>query len=297
METKICAKCGEEKPLTSEYFPVRSKGSIDGFKHECKECLYKYRQQYYNDNREKILEQKKEYRLENLERITAYNKIWHDDNRESQLENFKQYYQENRERILKKDAEYKRNNKEHYKKYNEQYYKVNIEKVRATNKQYRVENKDKIAITNAIHYRNNKEHYKKYNKEYNKNNPDIIRKNSQRYEAKKKLLPSTLTVNQWKQIKQQFNNSCAYCGMTEEEHKGKWNERLHQEHFIALYNGGGYTHNNIIPACKTCNCSKTNKDFFEWYPTYEHYNIDREKTILDFLGYTTENTQQLALFL
>ena len=82
--------------------------------------------------------------------------------------------------------------------------------------------------------------------------------------------------------------------MNEEEHQALYGQVLHQEHFIPLSKGGEYTHNNIIPACKSCNSSKQDTDFFEWYPTYEEYNEEREQFILEYLGYI-EDTQQLTL--
>ena len=60
---------------------------------------------------------------------------------------------------------------------------------------------------------------------------------------------------------------------------------LEQEHFIPLSKGGGYSMGNIIPACRACNASKSDKDFFEWYPEYKYYSEERENKILDFLGY------------
>lgn len=97
-------------------------------------------------------------------------------------------------------------------------------------------------------------------------------------------LPNTLTNEEWNKIMQDFNNSCAYCGMSEEDHLKKWEEILHQEHFIPLSNGGGYEVGNIIPSCRSCNSSKKSQDFFEWYPNYEHYNVDRMNFILTYLN-------------
>jgi len=102
-------------------------------------------------------------------------------------------------------------------------------------------------------------------------------------------LPATLTLNQWKQIKEDFNYQCAYCG--------KHLENLTQDHFIALENGGEYTKENIIPACMSCNTSKRDKDFFEWYPQQDFYSKEREKRILEHLKYITQNNQQLKLAL
>jgi 5-methylcytosine-specific restriction endonuclease McrA len=99
-------------------------------------------------------------------------------------------------------------------------------------------------------------------------------------------LPYTLTEEQWEEIKNYFDNRCAYCGKE---------KPLQQEHFIPVSKGGEYTHNNIIPACGDCNFKKLNHDFFEWYPKQKSYSELRERKILNYLGYTGK-TQQLRLF-
>lgn len=142
-------------------------------------------------------------------------------------------------------------------------------------KQYREDNPEKI-----------KQYNKQYNKQYHKDNPEKFRLKEQRRMALKQGLPNTFTIKQWKSVKEYFNNKCAYCGE---------DKPLTQDHHIALSKGGEYTHNNIIPACKSCNSSKRDKDFFKWYPTQKQHNKERESKILTHLGYTTEDTQQLSI--
>ena len=107
----------------------------------------------------------------------------------------------------------------------------------------------------------------------------------QRREARKRSLECNLTAKQWLDIKLQFDNKCAYCGKE---------LPLAQEHFLALSKSGEYTVNNIICACKTCNSSKSNKDFFTWYPKYKYYSKKRERFILKFLNYK-DGIQQITL--
>ena len=52
------------------------------------------------------------------------------------------------------------------------------------------------------------------------------------------------------------------------------------------------TAKNIIPSCKRCNSSKSNKDFFEWYPQYEYYSKENENFILSYLGYKQKYSNQ-----
>ena len=108
--------------------------------------------------------------------------------------------------------------------------------------------------------------------------------NEQKRRARVKELPSTLTLGQWNTIKIAFDNRCCYCGKV---------KPLAQEHFIAVANKGEYSHNNIVPACKSCNSSKRDKDFFEWYSKFKFYSKTREQKILKYLGYKN-NIQQLS---
>jgi len=58
------------------------------------------------------------------------------------------------------------------------------------------------------------------------------------------------------------------------------NKPLEQEHFLPVTKNGGYYFGNIITACRSCNSSKQNKLFSEWYPSQSFYNIDRKNKIL-----------------
>ena len=69
-------------------------------------------------------------------------------------------------------------------------------------------------------------------------------------------LPHTLTGPELHDTWLYFDNKCAYCG----EDK----LCLHSDHFIPVTKGGGYTKDNIVPACWHCNSSKSNKYPLDW---------------------------------
>ena len=73
--------------------------------------------------------------------------------------------------------------------------------------------------------------------------------------SKERFLKSDLTANEWKQTLQYFGGRCAYCGEDKE---------IHEEHFIPVKLGGGFTKDNIIPACRRCNLDKGSKHPEEW---------------------------------
>lgn len=184
--------------------------------------------------------------------------------------------------IKLRKAKYNEANKERKSAYNKEYRERNREKLIEHYKNYRKNNQEKIK-----EYREaNKKRAIEYAKEYRKLNRDKVISTNQKRKARKKHLPATLTAEQWGYIKKYFDNKCAYCGQEAD---------LQQEHFVPLSKGGEYTKDNIIPACRNCNYSKYNKDFFEWYPKQKFYNKNREKAILNFLNYKN-NMQQLTLF-
>jgi 5-methylcytosine-specific restriction endonuclease McrA len=69
------------------------------------------------------------------------------------------------------------------------------------------------------------------------------------------------TADDWKTCLEAWSGKCAYCGAS---------GRLQQEHFYSVLDGGTYTPDNIIPACKKCNSAKSNKDPLEWLLTQKN---------------------------
>ncbi len=151
-------------------------------------------------------------------------------------------------------------------------------------KKYYQKNKDAIKERQIKYYSENTELCRKRERRWRLNNPNARRVINERRRTRELELPSTLTSEQWGDIKAAFNHSCAYCGMSEKEHLKINGELLHQEHFIPLLKGGAHEKKNIIPSCRSCNSSKANKDFDEWYPKQEYYNEDRKIKILSHLN-------------
>ncbi len=284
-KTKKCIVCGEEKPLTSEYFRER-KDSKDGYRNNCRKCSGKKAKKYIPP----VGLKRCNICSRDLPANTDY--FFIDNSREDGF----QYK-------CKECKGYEFSNKvckEGYK-----ICQVCFQEKPMSEKYFRKRDEGKDGFNTrckaceslyAIKWVNeNEARHKAYRKKYCIENADIRRQNTQKRRARKKELLNTLTVKEWNMILKHFNKSCAYCGMTENEHVKQKRQVLHQEHFIPLSKGGEYTVNNIIPACENCNSSKGAKDFFEWYPTYEHYDKKKEKFILEYLGYTAENTQQLSI--
>lgn len=182
----------------------------------------------------------------------------------------KQYREAHKEIVSKWNKQYKEKHKEYTKQYVKQYNK--------THKEY-------FAKYHAKYHTKYKEIICERSRQYSKKNRDKRNILNQYRKSKERKLSYTLTNEQWKRIKQCFNNECAYCGRT---------LKLTQDHVIPLSKDGEYGVSNIVPACGSCNSSKHDKDFKEWYPKYKYYSKKREKAILEFLGYK-DNEQQLSI--
>jgi hypothetical protein len=83
-ETKVCSKCGLEKPL-SEYYFRKDKNK---YYSSCKECINKrtkqnhidrkeYMKKYYNNNKQVILKRHREYEETYKDERTLYKRDWY----------------------------------------------------------------------------------------------------------------------------------------------------------------------------------------------------------------------------
>lgn len=273
---KICSKCGVEFPATTEYFPKHS-GGKNGLGARCKVCHAENQREWNKNHAGASRAISKRYNEKNKEVRGKYNKLYYGNNKETIKKHVKQYQEANKEAKTEYNKQHYKANPEYYKRYYEtnkevikRYYEVNAEVIAIKGKQYRESNPEARAENSRHWY---------------KTNPDKVRLTWQRRRARKCELPSTLTAAQWETTQRHFKNTCAYCG---EE------KTLTQEHFIPLSKGGEYTHNNILPACQSCNKSKGAKGFGQWYPTFKLYSKERERKILKFLNYKND-IQQLSI--
>ena len=151
-------------------------------------------------------------------------------------------------------------------------------------KEYYSDNCEYLKNYYLDYYAKNKEKCNNAEKEWRKNNPDKRAIITERRRTRERNLSSTLALDEWTEIKSHFNNACAYCGIDEESHLKENGELLHQEHVIPLIKGGGYDKGNIIPSCRSCNSSKSNKDFCEWYLNSKVYDKNREAKIMEHMN-------------
>lgn len=116
-------------------------------------------------------------------------------------------------------------------------------------------------------------------KEWQQNNPDKVKHYREKWKQNKE---HEISKYEWERCKKYFNNECAYCGISEIEAKDKYNNVLHKEH---VDHTGANDLSNCVPSCKSCNGSKSTKEFDDWY-NYDNPNftIERFERILDWLN-------------
>jgi len=79
-----------------------------------------------------------------------------------------------------------------------------------------------------------------------------------------------LRNRRWRQSLHEFTgNSCIYCGKTSES----------IDHVLPRSRGGLSITENCVPACLSCNGSKTDHDAFEWYRKQRFYDPRRSMAI------------------
>lgn len=108
--------------------------------------------------------------------------------------------------------------------------------------------------------------------EFVKNNPDKMRN------YRKKHKNHDVTLEEWNICKKSFNSSCAYCGLTLEEHISLFKQDLHKDHVV---HDGSNEIDNCVPACKSCNSEKHDKLLEDWYnennPKFKSENYNKIK--------------------
>ena len=65
-----------------------------------------------------------------------------------------------------------------------------------------------------------------------------------------------LTPAEWHAIRDAWRSACAYCGDV--------SGVLQRDCVLPLSRGGRYTLENVVPACRSCNASKSNDEVTGW---------------------------------
>lgn len=162
----------------------------------------------------------------------------------------KQYYKDNKEQILSKCAEYRKTHKEQKAASDKRYAQENKEKIQQYQKKYREEHKMSNAEYQKQYRIKNKDKLDEYKK-----SPHVRYTVYQR-NAKNKNRNFDLSEDEFVKM---TALPCVYCGEYSDTYKGE------------LFNGIdridsnlGYSVDNCVPCCATCNRMKMDLDIDDW---------------------------------
>jgi len=161
--------------------------------------------------------------------------------------------------------------------------KCAVKKARETtfikrSRKYYQDNKEIIKRDNLNYKKENREYYIELSRKFRQSEHGKAK--AKEYGNNRKPKTHRITEKEWIACKEYFKNEkggycCAYCGMTEDEHRNIFKKGLHREHVIFE---GRNDIKNCVPACHNCNRSKDNKSLNNWYNssntnfTYERYH-------------------------
>ncbi len=156
----------QSKILFEKYDDVRIE-LIEEYPCNSKIELHKKEGEYIRNNKclNKIIpcRTKQEYYQDNKDKIIEYKKKNYEDNKEKILNNKKKYYENNKEKINETKKKYfeNENNKEKRKEYLKKWRENNKEYIKEKQKEYRENNKEYLLKKNKEWYEKNKEEYNK----------------------------------------------------------------------------------------------------------------------------------------
>lgn len=139
MTTKVCTKCGVEKPLGEYYKDRRAK---DGAYSECKSCSYERTKQYAKANPEKGKKARLSWKTKNPERVKEIKR---------------RHYLNNSEKAKEGTRKWKIKNIEAVKEYSQEWVRNNPEKMRENARRYRLNNPERYKKMNRIKAQRNVE--------------------------------------------------------------------------------------------------------------------------------------------
>lgn len=129
------------------------------------------------------------------------------------------------------------------------------EEKRALGRKYYEAHKDDWRKWRRKHRETERARHKKYRERHQ----DYCIELGQKRRHQIRDLPFTLTKVEWDRILDRNSHRCHYCGRI-----GKSDNPLEKEHRVPVSKGGGFTAQNIVPACRDCNRKKhtmTDKEF------------------------------------
>lgn len=242
---KQCKICGETKPY-SEF--DRHGSTKDRRDSRCKACQKKRRemnkeqirernQAYYTANADQLRKYRRQYCEANPDIVREYREK-HQEYYRTKNREYRETHEEERKLYTRKQYQLKRHERIAYSK---QYRLENPEKIRSSLRDYRQRNKEKIRISGKLYRYQHIQKYRRLWADYRQRHAEQVKIRSHRIRAHRAAAPGTFTVQEWRELRDRYNNQCLCCGTVE--------KLLTPDHVIPLSRGGSNDISNIQPLC------------------------------------------------
>lgn len=151
--------------------------------------------------------------------------------------------------------------------YSREYRKNHLDHCRARDRAYNLARKEQQKNYHKVYRKKynltHREQINKYSSEWQRKHPENKKPTDLRRRARKQNLPNAFKQKDWTGCMNYWHGTCAYCG----HQAGLFKEtKITADHFIpiASIECPGTIPKNILPACRSCNSSKNNKNPIEW---------------------------------
>jgi len=115
---------------------------------------------------------------------------------------------------------------------------------------YQRRNRDKVRKRKREYAAANRDRIREYDAAYRKANRERVRFHRNNYDHRKRANGGDLTHEDWLDIRASFGGRCVYCSNQ---------DQIELDHLVPVSNGGQHSKDNVVPACMTCNRTKSNK--------------------------------------
>lgn len=238
-----------------------------------------YNQQYAEENADRIRQQQAEYREANREEVNARSREWGKRNRDQKLAYMKARHERMKDVLNAQNRQYYHENRDRSNEYRRQHYKLHREEVLAKKRLDYQQNPEKYRERNKAKYKKHRLRYRQQYKDWAKTSRGkAIRRDHEHRRLAQKQNTSATKIKP-EQIKARilaFQNRCAYCAIEL--------AKVTIDHVIPLAKGGCHSIDNLVPACRSCNSSKSDRDAHTWYLRQDFYSKERWSKILSILA-------------
>lgn len=237
-EYKTCTKCKSTKLLAEFGKHNGAKSAKSGLRASCKKCEVIAARLYQINNCEKVRKSKRDWAAKNPDKKKIYDQRYQIKN-SAKLQEYHRNYQ----RInINKIREYKANLPE-FKK----------EQKRAADRIYGQNNRDKTRANSRRYRLNNPEQASANSRKYRQANRPLMAIKSAARRAKK--LENGVFFISRKEVNALYARPCFYCASI---------LNIEIDHIVPIAKGGRHSIGNLVPACRACNASKSDKFLTEW---------------------------------